>query len=193
MNLASLYRQLKMIVGIGRVTGMADGELTQTLQVRTPLDVMSVQRLAEFGFTSAPPTGSDVLVVSLGGDRSSAVVISTNHKASRLTGLNSGETAIYNVDGMFVKLTADGVEVEAQGKDVTVTNATTVTINASSGVVMNTPMLQVSGDIVDNTGSGNISSMKDLRDAHNDHDHEIKEVETGSSTITSEKTEDQVG
>jgi len=193
MDISRLFRQLKMLVGIGRVTGMGDDGLTQNLQIRTPLDVMSVQRLAEFGFTSAPPTGSDVLVVSLGGDRSSAVVISTNHKASRLTGLNSGETAIYNVDGMFVKLTAEGVEVEAQGKDVTVTNATTVTINASSGVVMNTPMLQVSGDIVDNTGTGNSSSLKDLRDSHNDHDHDVKNVEGGSSTITSEKTGDQVG
>lgn len=193
MDISRLFRQLKMMVGIGRVTGMGDEGLTQTLQIRTPLDVMSVQRLAEFGFTSAPPSGSDVLVVSLGGDRSSAVVISTNHKASRLTGLKSGETAIYNIDGMFVKLTASGIEVEAQGQPVTVSNATTVTINASSGVVMNTPMLQVSGDIVDNTGSGNSSSLKDLRDGHNAHTHDTANVESGSSTITSKKTGSQVG
>lgn len=193
MDISRLYRALKMVTGIGRVTGMADDGLTQTLQVKTPLDVMDVRRLAEFGFTSAPPEGSDVLVVSLGGDRSSSVVISTNHKKSRLTGLNSGETAIYNIDGMFVKLTESGVEVEAQGKDVTVTNATTVTINAADGVVMNTPMLQVSGDIVDNTGSGNSSSMKDLRDGHNSHTHDVKNVQGGSSTIESQQTGEQVG
>lgn len=193
MDISRLYRALKMVTGIGKVTGMADDGLTQSLQIQTALDVMDVRRLAEFGFTSAPPSGSDVLVVSLGGDRSSSVVISTNHKKSRLTGLNSGETAIYNIDGMFVKLTASGVEVEAQGKDVTVTNATTVTINAADGVVMNTPMLQVSGDIVDNTGSGNSSSLKDLRDGHNSHTHDVKNVQGGSSTIASQITGGQVG
>jgi phage baseplate assembly protein V len=193
MDISRLYRAIKMMTGIGRVTGMADDGLTQTLQVKTPLDVMDVRRLAEFGFTSAPPTGSDVLVVSLGGDRSSSVVISTNHKASRLTGLNTGETAIYNEAGMFIKLTAAGIEVEANSQPVTVTDATTVTINASSGVVMNTPMLQVSGDIVDNTGSGNSSSMKDLRDGHNDHTHKVEGVETGSGTVTSDEPGEQVG
>lgn len=193
MNLSTLYRAVKMMCGIGKVTGMTDTGLTQSLQVQTALDVMAVQRLAEFGFTSAPPDGSDVLVVSLGGDRSSSVVISTNHKASRLTGLNSGETAIYNISGMFIKLTAAGIEVEANEQAVTVTNATTVTINASSGVVMNTPILQVSGDIVDNTESGNSSSLKDLRDGHNDHTHKVEGVESGSSSVTSDEPGEQVG
>lgn len=193
MDISRLYRALKMLTGIGKVTGMADDGLTQTLQVQTPLDVMDIRRLAEFGFTSAPPEGSDVLVVSLGGDRSSSVVISTNHKASRLTGLKSGECAIYNIDGMYIKLTATGIEVEANSQPVTVSNATTVTINASSGVVMNTPILQVSGDIVDNTKIGNSSSMKDLRDGHNSHTHDVKGVESGSSTIESVKPGEQVG
>ncbi|KAB0554024.1 phage baseplate assembly protein V [Pantoea stewartii subsp. stewartii] len=182
-----------MLLGIGRVTGMTDTGLTQTLQFRTPLDVMSAHRLAEFGFSSAPPIGSDVLVASLGGDRSSPIVIATNHRGSRLTGLKAGETAIYNQTGMYVKLTASGIEVEAKGQSVTVSDATTVTINASTGVVMNTPSLKVSGDVIDNTGSGNASTLKQLRDAYNDHTHAVKGVQTGSSQVTSEAPGTEVG
>lgn len=36
------------------------------------------------------------------------------------------------------------------------------------------------------------TTLKALRDAHNDHDHDVKEVQSGDSTVTSEKTESQV-
>lgn len=185
MDISRYYRQLKMMLGIGRVTGLSDDGVIQTLQYRTPLDVRSeTPRMAEYGFSSAPPVGSDAVIVSLGGDRSSQVIIATNHKSYRHTGLQAGETVIYNQTGQYVKLTADGIEVEANAQAVTVSNATTVTINATDGVVMNTPTLKVSGDIIDNSGS-NSSTLKQLRDAYNDHTHSVTGVETGSGTVTS--------
>jgi len=192
MELSRLYRQLKMLLGIGRVTGLSDDGVIQTLQYRTPLDVRSATpRMTEFGFSSAPPVGSDVVVLSLGGDRSSQVIIATNHKSYRHTGLQAGETVIYNQTGQFVKLTASGIAVEANGQPVTVTNATTVTINATDSVVMNTPTLQVNGDVLatgnitDNSGS-NKATVKQLRDAYDGHTHVVKGVETGSGSVTSQ-------
>lgn len=54
-----------------------------------------------------------------------------------------------------------------------------------------TPKLLVTGDIIDNCETNN-STLKALRDAHNDHDHDVKKVQSGDSTIISEKTESQV-
>ena len=59
-----------------------------------------------------------------------------------------------------------------QGTPVTVNNATTVTINASEAVQMNTPVLKVSGDI---EAGGNVRdqvrSMAEDRAIYNGHNH----------------------
>lgn len=70
-------------------------------------------------------------------------------------------------------------------------------VTAPDGVEMTTPLLKVSGaiqaggDITDNAGSQS-STLAELRDAYNDHDHDVKNVQTGTSTITSEKPSEQV-
>lgn len=187
MELARFYRQLKMMLGIGRVTALSDDGVIQHLQYRTALDVRGdTPRMAEYGFSSAPPEGSDVVILSLGGDRSSQVIIATNHKGSRHTGLQSGETVIYNQTGQFVKLTASGIEVQANAQPVNVANATTVTITASQKVIADTPRFECTGDIIDNSGS-NSATLKDLREAYDGHTHAVKGVETGSGNVTSEK------
>ena len=47
-------------------------------------------------------------------------------------------------------------------------------------------MFKCTGDIVDNCNS-NTKTVKQLRDAYNIHDHDVKEVQSGESTVTSEK------
>ncbi|QWA14024.1 phage baseplate assembly protein [Sodalis ligni] len=175
-----------MLLGIGRVTSMSDSGVTQTIQYQTPLEVRDkTVRMAEFGFSSGLPGGTDVILGFLGGDRSNAVIIASNHQGYRHTGLATGETVIYDQWGQYVKLTKSGIIVEAKGQPVTVNDATTVTINAATGVVMNTPTLKVSGDIIDNAGT-NSTTMKKLRDTYNEHDHQVKNVQSGSSTATSQ-------
>ncbi|CCQ38782.1 TPA: phage baseplate assembly protein [Yersinia enterocolitica] len=187
-QLAKLYRQIKMMIGVGRVTGSHDGGSVQTVQYQTPLEVRSdTPRLAEFGFSSGLPAGTDVVIGFLGGDRSSAVIIGSNHQSFRHVGLNSGETVIYSQWGQYVKLTEAGIIIEANGQPVTVNNATEVTINAAEKVRLNTPLLEVSGDIVDNAGSNN-TTLKTLREAYNAHNHQLKNVQGGSATLTSEVT-----
>ncbi|EPB0882567.1 TPA: phage baseplate assembly protein domain-containing protein [Yersinia enterocolitica] len=185
---SKLYRQIKMMLGVGRVTGSHDGGSVQTVQYQTPLEVRSdTPRLAEFGFSSGLPVGTDVVIGFLGGDRSSAVIIGSNHQSFRHVGLNSGETVIYSQWGQYVKLTENGIIIEANSQPVTVNNATEVTINAAEKVRLNTPLLEVSGDIVDNAGS-NSTTLKTLREAYNAHNHQLKNVQGGSATLTSEVT-----
>lgn len=71
-------------------------------------------------------------------------------------------------------------------------------VTAPDGVDMTTPLLHIIGggikadkDITDNASTQS-STVAELRDAHNDHDHDVKNVQSGTSTITSEKPSEQV-
>ncbi|MGP3192962.1 phage baseplate assembly protein domain-containing protein [Serratia marcescens] len=185
--LRQLGRRVAMMIGLGKITGYGDAGGIQKLQYQTPLEVKGdTPRMAEFGFSSGLPVGTDVVLAYLGGDRSSAVVVASNNQQYRQSGLKSGETLIYNQWGMFVKLTENGIEVEAKGKPVTVANATTVTVAATEKIRLETPRLEVTGDVIDNCDS-NGATLKALRDAHNDHVHIVKNVQSGNDEKTSEK------
>ncbi|WP_338523372.1 phage baseplate assembly protein V [Pseudomonas batumici] len=145
-----LWRRIQLMSSWGRVSFVNDSKTAQLLQVKLNDSETrdGTPRIAEFGFTSVPPDGSDVLVVFLGGDRSKGVVVATGHQASRPANLQAGESMLYDLAGKSVYLTqSGGIVIEAKGSPVTVNNATTVTINAVTAVQMNTPVLRVSGDI----------------------------------------------
>lgn len=181
-----LLRRVQMTISVGRVTGGSDSGTIQKLQVQSPLEIRSdTPRMAEFGFSSGPPMGSDVVVACLGGDRSSGIIIATNHQQYRQSGLNPGETIIYSQWGQFVRLTETGITIDAANQPVDITNVTTATITASESVLAKTPLLKCTGDIIDNCGS-NTKSLKDLREAYNQHTHQLKDVQGGNSTLTSE-------
>lgn len=191
--LRQLGRRVAMMIGLGKITGYGDAGGIQKLQYQTPLEVRGdTPRMAEFGFSSGLPVGTDVVLAYLGGDRSSAVIVASNNQQYRQSGLKSGETLIYNQWGMFIKLTENGIEVEAKGKPVTVSNATTVTVKATEKIRLETPRLEVTGDVIDNCDS-NGATLKALRDAHNDHDHIVKNVQSGNDEKTSEKPGEIVG
>lgn len=148
--LQRMMRRIQLATGWGRVTLSDDSKTAQILQVKLNDSETrdGTPRIAEFGFTSRPPLGSDVLIVFLGGDRSKGVVVATAHQASRPTNLQEGEAMVYDLWGKSIYLTkSGGIIVDAKGTPVTVNNATTVTINAAEAVQMNTPVLRVSGNI----------------------------------------------
>jgi len=168
-----LWRRIQLMSSWGRITFADDSQPAQLLQISLNDDETrdDTPRIAEFGLTSVPPDGSDVLVVFLGGDRSKGVVVATGHQASRPLGLTKGETMLYDLQGKHVYLTnAAGIVIEAAGSPVTVNNATVVTINASNSVVMQTPILKVSGDIQDNYQT-NPHTVAQMRTIYNGHHH----------------------
>ncbi|ENZ79634.1 MULTISPECIES: phage baseplate assembly protein V [Ralstonia] len=187
--LERVARRVLLSLARALVTTVNDAGGVQMMQVKlNPLETRdNTPRVAEFGMTSNPPVGSDAFIVFLGGDRSNGVVLGTVHQPSRPTGLAPGETMLYSQDGKYVYMTAaGGIVVEAKNQAVTVSDATTVTINAASKVVMNTPLLQVSGDIIDNAGAGgtNTHTMAQMRTIFNTHTHKVQNVQAGSSTVT---------
>ncbi|CAB3779416.1 hypothetical protein LMG28688_00835 [Paraburkholderia caffeinitolerans] len=203
-NIASrLARRVLLAIGRGRVSTSNDSGVVQLVQTKfNDLETIDdMPRVAEFGFTSRPPDGSDVLAVFIGGDRSNGVIVGTNHQGSRPTGLAVGETMIFSQDGKSVYLTSGGgIIVEAKGQDVVVNDARNVTWNCSGdftlklggkfnvvapgGTNFTTPTVQSSGDMQDNVGT-NSHTMAQMRTIYDGHNHIVTGVQAGSSQVTS--------
>lgn len=96
----------------------------------------------------------------------------------------------------YIEFADNQINIVSPG-DVNVT-CQKATVTAPGGVDMTTPLLKVSGgieageniiaagDIIDNSGTQS-ASIKQLRDAYDDHDHKINDIQTGSGSVTSEK------
>jgi phage baseplate assembly protein V len=183
----AVFRRIQMMFGRGRVTYTDDSGPVQKMQVRlSGLETSDGRvRMAEFGFTSNPPIGSDVLALHISGDRGAGTVFATNHQASRPKGLLPGESKLYSQDGKFVYITASGgISVFANGQPVNVTGATTVTINATTKVRMVTPRLECTGDIIDNCDTTGRTMVAD-RAIYDSHEHNVTGIQTGGSTVVS--------
>ena len=71
--------------------------------------VMSkVPRLMEFGLSSRPMDGADAEVVQSGGNEGTPIVIACDDKHYRPTGLQKGESVVYNAFGAKILLKKDG-------------------------------------------------------------------------------------
>jgi len=152
-------RRILTTIGRGRLTAGDDTGNVQLLQVQLGANEVrdNTPRLAEFGFTSNPPIGADLVVLFVGGDRSNGVIIASGDISTRLKNLRPGESALYDSIGKHVYLKADQIEVNANGQPVNIINATTVTIDASSDVTVN-----CGGNLVANaTGSATITAGAD--------------------------------
>ena len=166
----ALHR-IRLMIGRGRVTTGNDSGPVQLLQVRLgELEVHdNTPRLAEYGFNSFPHPGCDALLIFNNGNRSEGVIVATGDQRYRLH-LVEGEVAIHDDLGQKVHLTRNGIVIDGGGLPITVNNTPTMTINASTSVIMNTPLLKVSGDILDNYGS-NTRTVYGMRTQYNLHTH----------------------
>jgi len=191
-----LFRRIQMLVGRGRITQVDDSGPVQRLQVQASGFELADKRarVQEFGLTSNPPIGSDAALMAMTGDRTAVMVVGTNHQGSRPRNLAPGETKLYSEDGKYVYLTASGgIVVDANGQDVVVNNAKDVTWNLSgkltivapAGIDLQTPMVKSTGDMQDNYES-NDKTMKGMREIYDIHTHPVRNVASGSSTVTSD-------
>jgi phage gp45-like len=122
--LARMARRIMMTVMRGKVRLVDDSGPVQKHQVDFgPIGPDGSLGLRDntlapawFGFASSPPEGADVVALFVGGDRANGLVIAHNHQATRLRGLNPGETALYDKWGNSVKLTQAGIEITHSAK-----------------------------------------------------------------------------
>lgn len=107
----NLNRRLRLLVSRAVVNVVTDSLKTQNLQVSLLADETAddAERFQNYGHTSVPPAGSEAIVLSVGGMRQQLVAIVVDSKATRLNGLESGDSAIYHMEGHHLLLTKDGV------------------------------------------------------------------------------------
>jgi phage baseplate assembly protein V len=114
--------RLANLVARAVVSLVYDAKKMQALQV-TVLDGETrdaVERFQNYGFTSVPLEGAEVILLCAGGRREHAVAIAVDDRRHRLKGLADGEVALYHKDGAKVLLKSDGsIEISPKsGSDV---------------------------------------------------------------------------
>lgn len=157
------HRTLNMIArGVLEKTDDTSGVQVLGLSILEGERKDNVEQFQNYGFTSSPTGEAEAIVVFPGGDRSAGVVVALDERGTRMTGLNPGEVAIYTNEGDSIVL---GVTNE-----ITITTRRLV-ITATEAVRMETPLLEVTGDVVDHADDGRRASMIGMRDLYNTHNH----------------------
>ncbi len=122
----------------------ADGLAGETLQAS--------ELMQHFGFTSAPPAGTQCIVLPLGGKSAHGIVVATEHGSYRVTALKSGEVCVYNQSGAKITLKEDKlVAVECKRLEIAVEEDITmaakrITAVASERLGLYAPEWEMGGD-----------------------------------------------
>lgn len=180
-------RRLLNVIGRGRLTTFKDDDVIQIWQISLgPKETRDKTfRVGEFGLASVPPKDTDAVCVFIAGDRSNGVIIGTNWKG-RKKNMLEGEAALYDAFGKYVHLTKNGgIVIEAAGADVTVNNAATATIHASTKVVLDSPLVQCTGNF-ESAGyvKDSVRKMSEDRTKYNAHKHTGVTAGAGTSGVT---------
>jgi phage baseplate assembly protein V len=164
-------RKVALMVARGIVQYVEDEHGLQQINLLvTAGDLWSeVQRFQEYGFTSSPLPGAEAIVCAIGGLRSFGAIVATDDRRYRLQTLPKGGVALYDAHGSTVVLDNAG-DITATGTGIITATAPTVVVNASVKVHMATPLLEVTGDIIDNVGT-NAHTMANTRTIFNGHFH----------------------
>jgi phage baseplate assembly protein V len=113
-----------------------------------------VHRPQPHGFTSVPPSGSEGLLLSLGGRSDRALFLGGEQAGTRPAGLAAGATAIYDASGAIVSLVEKNIRVVAAKldivgeADITITSTARVTVTAPRvdlGAAGGVPVVTVAG------------------------------------------------
>lgn len=118
--------------------------------------------MQQFGFTSNPPPGTMVVVLPVGGNTAHGIVIACEHGQYRLSGLQPGETAIYNQWGDYCVL-KDGHAAEI--------STGVLTVKAGTKVRFETPVMECTGTIKDLCDQPEGKTMSAMRQTYNTHTH----------------------
>jgi len=161
---APVLTRVKLLAqrAVVRASDDAPRAATLSLAVLAREQLARVERFAHYGFTSRPPTGSEAIVLCLGGNRDHPVVVADEDRRERPAGgLAEGEVCVYAAGGARVYLRADGsVEIVAPGG---VLVSGDVEVDGDLGVSGN---VTAAGDVADGVGT-----LAALRSAYNVHVH----------------------
>lgn len=175
--------RLANMLARGVVTATDGSTKLRTLQVKLLAGEVKdrMEHFEPYGFTSEVKPGSEPLAMFFDGDRSHGVVMQVADRRYRMTGMQSGEVAVYDDLGQSVHLTRSGIVIKGAGRPITIQDVTTATVKAATSVRLETPVLNVTGDIKDNC-DGTGKTMASMRAAFNPHTHVENNVAGGQTT-----------
>lgn len=188
-----MQRSIRMMISRAIITLVNDDKPIQEMQVSLlampqPDGGMGkemadgVEVIRHYGFTSQPHPGAEAVYVSVAGIRSHGLIIATEDRRYRLSGLAEGEVALYDDLGQMVHLTRGGIVIKGAGLPIMIQDTSELTVKAATKVRMETPLFEVTGDIIDNCdGAGR--SMAGMRQIHDEHGHPVPNVQPGLATI----------
>jgi phage baseplate assembly protein V len=143
---ATHRRVMNMICrGVLATTDDEQGVQLQQVSLLRDEAKTAVERFQNYGFSSNAPGESEVIVVFVSGGRDHGVVVATDDRASRFTGLAAGEVAIYTNEGDSIVLRRDNT-IEITTKTLIVNAEETITINTEKFEI-EAPEIAIKGDI----------------------------------------------
>ena len=171
-EVSNLSRRVMNMVSRGIIATTDDDPGMQNVQVSLLYQEgkTKVERMQNYGFSGHAPGQSEVTVVFIGGGRDHGLVIATDDRDSRMTGLAEGEVAVYTNEGDSIVLKRDNtIEVTTKTLIIKATEALTIetkqaTIKASEKVTLDAPDIllkghvEVDGDLTMASG-GNTSAI----------------------------------
>jgi phage baseplate assembly protein V len=172
-----LARSIGMMVGRGVVQVVDDAGGCQLVQLSLLYNELrdQVERMQEYGFTSNPLPGAEAVMVCVGGERAHGLIVALGDRRFRLKALQPGEVALYTDEGDKIVLKREhNIEIDTG----------TLTVNATTKVIFNTPRAEFTGDVIDQTGSGNAHTVAVMRQIHNNHLHPGVQVGGGNTAVT---------
>jgi phage baseplate assembly protein V len=144
-------RRVRLLIGRCVLDAIDDSGGIQSAKLSLFADEVrdGVERMQEFGFTSRPVPGCEGVTIFPTGDRSHGIVIATDDRRHRPTGLNEGESRQYNAFNEYIYLRDDGTLAISAGTKVHVTapevvaDCDTAAINASTSATVDTDVATV--------------------------------------------------
>ncbi len=93
----------------GVITAINDQGGLQIIQATGLADEVldNAERVQQYGFTSNPPAGSEIVALFVGGNRDHPVIIAVDNRDHRLKELESGDSALYSLAGNYIRLQAE--------------------------------------------------------------------------------------
>ncbi len=138
--MAPYIRMIRMSIARGVIRLVNDGLKAQELQVGLLADEVrdGIERFQEYGFSSNPFPGAEVVVVFVGGSRDHGIAVACEDRRYRKRDLEPGEAAMYDDQGQAVHL--------KRGKIIHLDGCDQALIDATVSHQVNSPAINLGGD-----------------------------------------------
>lgn len=148
--LGPMARRIGNLLSRGVVGFVDSSRKMQSLQVNLLAGESKddIEYFEAYGWTSCAHPGAEHVSAFFDGDRSAGVVLVVADRRFRLTGLAAGEVAIHDDQGQKVHLTRSGIVIEGAGLPIKITDTPTVTIEASTSIVLDAPLVDIKHELI---------------------------------------------